>query len=1057
MVYIYLARYANHNAECRELALLSINAFQRGLSDGEPLCRSLALRVLTVLDVPDVLQLQILGVSNCIKDTSPYVRKCAMSAICKLYPRCVGSGDLTQAENLIQMITRVLEAEASTMVLTSTIISFTEICPQRLELLHGCYRKICHLLTDMDEWGQVVVIDCLMRYCRVYFKCPRGQREGSAEKIDVERRVTRGTARRSGAENRRKVQQLNGRDDAMNPGLEKSNDSLLVMGFDSKPAQHQTVAPASTPVTNGISSPASPKRVKRRVVRKAFYSDEEDESSEEELPVNYPIGGNIAEKMRDFSVGGGFRDEATNTANENGALLGNGLVVGFDDEEDSDLSEDHKLLLNSSLPLLKSRNSAVVLSVCSLHYYCGIASVKIRTALGKALVRIHRDRREIQYIVLVSIRTLVLECPSAFTPFLNDFFVKGMDPSFTRMIKLDILVSLCIDPAAIDAVLTELRTYIRHNDKAFVCASIRAVGKIVELARIVYDRRAWTGDIDAREARSDANLIALNCLSGLVSLSEFSRSEAVVGECAETIQRILAQLWSSDGDTLVVPAVTDTTKIQERALKRLFVILARALAPENEDDDDKNEKQKQLAVRSVRVHDSAVASALWIIGEWCTTMHESITGPWALDKSHKTMLRLEVLRLLAKSFVDIDLQTKLQAVHFASKVILMLKADPSLSELGDKEQAICEFILSTGRVDVVQDVRDRSRYESDVLQLSVGLTFDTATLPSIPGDVSNLLSVEKAKTMLLKRKPTASSLPLNGKEMGCAENEDLYRFGTLSSIVGYKSGGSGQPLPKWAEVDSPSSIRDSSALQPESEPTRRDGIAESGLYSSSSSEDESSSSDGSSSSSDESSSSDDSDSSDDSRDTDKPGAISILGGTSGNGVHNQTPTAPILITEAPVPSLLNNDSDESSSSSESDSSSSDSGYSSDNEAPKSSNGIANTPVVGTILDMSDAQQQPTISAQYTTQSSVASSTIASGLEGLVMTPLVVDKTDITDISNSNCDSSAWKEYVRPELAGGLLVKMRFMRGPNKSNECKIMGLDHESLSTVCLQVHIENK
>eukprot|EP00956_Cyclotella_meneghiniana_P037402 scaffold138015_cov83-Cyclotella_meneghiniana.AAC.1 len=325
MVYIYLARYANHNAECRELALLSINAFQRGLSDGEPLCRSLALRVLTVLDVPDVLQLQILGVSNCIKDTSPYVRKCAMSAICKLYPRCVGSGDLTQAENLIQMITRVLEAEASTMVLTSTIISFTEICPQRLELLHGCYRKICHLLTDMDEWGQVVVIDCLMRYCRVYFKCPRGQREGSAEKIDVERRVTRGTARRSGAENRRKVQQLNGRDDAMNPGLEKSNDSLLVMGFDSKPAQHQTVAPASTPVTNGISSPASPKRVKRRVVRKAFYSDEEDESSEEELPVNYPIGGNIAEKMRDFSVGGGFRDEATNTANENGALLGNGL------------------------------------------------------------------------------------------------------------------------------------------------------------------------------------------------------------------------------------------------------------------------------------------------------------------------------------------------------------------------------------------------------------------------------------------------------------------------------------------------------------------------------------------------------------------------------------------------------------------------------------------------------------------------------------------------------------------------------------------------------------
>lgn len=1057
MVYIYLARYANHNAECRELALLSINAFQRGLSDREPLCRSLALRVLTVLDVPDVLQLQILGVSNCIKDTSPYVRKCAISAICKLYPRCVGSGDLTQAENLIQMITRVLEEEASTMVLTSTIISFTEICPQRLELLHGSYRKLCHLLTDMDEWGQVVVIDCLMRYCRVYFKCPRGQTGGSAEKIDIERRVTRGTARRGGGvDNKSKVQQLNGGDDAMNADLEKSNDSLLAMGFDYKPTQPQPVAPVNATATNGISSPASPKRVKRRVVRKAFYSDEEDESSEEELPANYPVGGNIAEKMRDFSVGGGFRDDATNNAKENGALLGNGLVVGFDEEEDSDLSEDHKLLLDSSLPLLKSRNSAVVLSVCSLHYYCGIASVKIRTALGKALVRVHRDRREIQYIVLVSIRTLVLECPSAFTPFLNDFFVKGMDPSFTRMIKLDILVSLCIDPSAIDAVLTELRTYIRHSDKAFVCASIRAVGKIVELARIVYDRRAWTGDIDAREARSDANLTALNCLFGLVSLSEFSRSEVVVGECAETMQRILAQLWSSDVDTLV-PVVIDSTKIQERALKRLFVILARALAPENEVDGEISEKQRQLRKKSVRVPDSAVASALWIIGEWCTTMHESISGSWAVDKSHKTMLRLEMLRLLAKSFVDIDSQTKLQTVHFASKVILMLKADPSLSEHCDQEQAICEFILSIGRVDVIQDVRDRSRYESDVLQLSVGLTVDTVTLPSIPSDVSNLLSIEKAKTMLLKRKPTASSIPLNGKEMGSAENEDLYRFGTLSSIVGYKSGGSGQPLPKWAEVDSPSSIRDSSALQQESEPTRRDGIAESGLYSSSSSEDESSSSDGSSSSNDDSSSSDDSDSSDESRDTDKPDAISMLGGMSGNGVYNQTPTVQILTTEAPVRSLLNNDSDDSSSSSESDSSSSDSGYSSDNEASKSINGIANTPAVGTILDMSDAQQQPTIPTQYTTQSSNAPSSIASGLEGLVMTPLVVDKNDITNNSNNKCESSAWQEYVRPELGGGLLVKMRFLRGSSKSNECKIMGLDHESLSTVCLQVHIENK
>lgn len=1042
MVYIYLARYANHDAECRELALLSINAFQRGLSDREPLCRSLALRVLTVLDVPDVLQLQILGVQTCIKDGSPYVKKCAVGAIGKLHPRCVASGDLSQAENLVNVLTRVLEGEASTMVLTSAIITFTEICPQRLELLHGCYRKICHLLTDMDEWGQVVVIDTLMRYCRMFFKQPKGQKGGSAEKIDIERRVTRSTRKHvpSGGK-------INANGDT---NIENTtNDSLLGMGFDSKPAPP---AVATKPVSNGISSPT--KKVKRRVVRKAFYSDEEDESSEEELPVNYPVGGNIAQTLRDTSLGVGFRDDAASVvANTNGGAL---LGSDFDDDEDGDLSEDHKLLLSSSLPLLKSRNSAVVLAVCSLHYYCGIASVKIRTALGKALVRIHRDRREIQYIVLVSIRTLVLECPSAFTPFLNDFFVKGMDPSFTRMIKLDILVSLCMDPTSIDAVLSELRTYVRHSDKDFAGASIRAVGKVAELARIVYDRRASTGDIDSSRARTDANLIALNCLSGLVSLSEFSRNELVVGECAETMQHILAQLWSNDGDIVLV---NDPTKIQERVLRRLFLILSRALMVESVEEEEHSDKHKQLVSRAARVPDSAIASIVWIFGEW-STMNETLAGPWALEKSQKSMIRLEILRLLAKSFNEIDSQTKLQAVHLSSKILLMLKSDPSMSNQRDKEEAICEFILSMGRVDVIQDVRDRSRYESNVLQSSIGLTRDTAGMTQFPGNLSNSMTLEKAKTMLLKQKPTASSLSLTAQELGDADNDDLFRFGTLSSIIGYKSGGSSRPLPKWAEADSPSSLRDQSVLLHESEPTRRDGIAgtSSDLYSSSSSDDESSddsSSDDSESENDSSASSDESDSDSDSSessDENKHGVISMFGS---NGVNHQVSIVPPIQQHAPIPSLINNGSDESSSDSDSTSESSEDS-SEEDTSNKGSNGVANAPAVGTILDMSSANQ-PQISAQYASQNSNASSIVAAGLEDLVMTPLVVDKNDVSKSANANCDSSAWKEYVRPELGGGLLVKMRFLRGPSRANECKNMGLDPKNASTVCLQVHIENK
>lgn len=49
LVYIYLLRYAATNSD---LLLLSINTFQKDLSDSSPLIRSMSLRVLTSIRVP---------------------------------------------------------------------------------------------------------------------------------------------------------------------------------------------------------------------------------------------------------------------------------------------------------------------------------------------------------------------------------------------------------------------------------------------------------------------------------------------------------------------------------------------------------------------------------------------------------------------------------------------------------------------------------------------------------------------------------------------------------------------------------------------------------------------------------------------------------------------------------------------------------------------------------------------------------------------------------------------------------------------------------------------
>jgi len=1060
MVYIYLARYANHDASCREMALLSINAFQRGLADREPLMRSMALRVLTCLDVPDVLQLQILGVQTCCKDSSPYVRKCAANAVGKLHPRCCEVGDLEQAEQLVGIVTNLLKVEGSTMVLTSVMIAFCEICPQRLDLLHGCYRKVCHLLTDMDEWGQVMVMDALTRYCRTFFKQPKGQLKGAAERIDQERRVTRST---------RKMRQkgMDGTADGEGYIAGDGADALLSLGAASN---------ADSTNVNGMTShvtlpPRQKQKVKRRVVRQAFYSDEEDESSEEEVDPYYPItGGNVSELSRDNPVlatdsgkpGGsrfGFRDDVDAVKDTYSTSNGGVSTTDLDADEDGDLDEDHKLLLQSSLPLLKSRNSAVVLAVCSLQYYCGVASIKTRSALGKALVRIHRDRREIQYVVLVSIRTLVKECPSAFSPFLNDFFVKGMDPSFTRMIKLDILVSLCIDPAAIEAILTELRTYVRHNDRAFACASIRAVGKITELARVVYDRRAFTAGLDASSARREANIIALNCLSGLVTLSEFSRNQLVVGECAETMQRILAQLWSRGYDSINgtdFEFVTDPSRVQERALKRLLLILVRSLSPEEDDNtDEEKPEHDKLKTRTVRVPGNAISSIVWVIGEWFIL--SKARSPWNIDLEKKACIQLETLRLLSRCFPELNSGIKLQAVHLASKMLLIVKANAQQSSsTSSKVSALCEFILAMGRVDVAQDVRDRSRYESNILQVAMGLSHDTSSMQSTPG--SNLISLEQAKSMLLYEKPTASSLPLDGKEFGSIKNEtDLFRFGTLSSVVCHKVGGSSLPLPKWSDANSPSALRDPPA--PEDDNALMNGSHEAGGLYSSSSGDKSSSSDES--ASDESSSEETDDSSSESDDSDSDGNNDVtekLSNVFGNGVvTNSTFSAHSSKLERPAPcnSVESSSSSSSSSDTDSDSDESSEGIDPPDDGGDSCAKFPSELSVGIILEM-DAANQTQIPMQFSKQASVASSQIAAGLEDLVMSPLVVDKNDISQPLNDIEDSGPWKDIVKPELGGGLFAKMRFLHGSKRTKEAQVMGLDPANPSTVCLEVHIEN-
>ncbi|KAM9312783.1 AP-3 complex subunit beta-2 isoform 2-T2 [Gastrophryne carolinensis] len=163
LVYVYLVRYAE---EQQDLALLSISTFQRGLKDPNQLIRASALRVLSSIRVPIIVPIMMLAIKEAASDMSPYVRKTAAHAIPKLY-----SLDSDQKDQLIEVIEKLL-SDKTTLVAGSVVMAFEEVCPERIDLIHKNYRKLCNLLIDVEEWGQVVIINMITRYARTQFLNP---------------------------------------------------------------------------------------------------------------------------------------------------------------------------------------------------------------------------------------------------------------------------------------------------------------------------------------------------------------------------------------------------------------------------------------------------------------------------------------------------------------------------------------------------------------------------------------------------------------------------------------------------------------------------------------------------------------------------------------------------------------------------------------------------------------------------------------------------------------------------------------------------------------------
>lgn len=79
--------------------------------------------------------------------------------------------DNSHLSSLLPILSTLLR-DRSPLSIGSTAAAFETICPTRLDLVHPHYRRLCRLLVDVDEWGQIELLDLLTRYARTMLPRP---------------------------------------------------------------------------------------------------------------------------------------------------------------------------------------------------------------------------------------------------------------------------------------------------------------------------------------------------------------------------------------------------------------------------------------------------------------------------------------------------------------------------------------------------------------------------------------------------------------------------------------------------------------------------------------------------------------------------------------------------------------------------------------------------------------------------------------------------------------------------------------------------------------------
>ncbi|KAA1088394.1 AP-3 complex subunit beta [Puccinia graminis f. sp. tritici] len=165
LVSIYILQHSHLSPD---LALLSVNAWQKDLSDPSPIIRSLALKTLAGMGLESVLPLVVVTIDRLANDPNWFVKRTVAEALITVHQM----DPHTYRDKLIEGPVKRLLQDRSPLVLGAALTAWEAICPEKWDLLHRRFRAFCWTLVDADENGQHVIMRTLTRYVREHFTNP---------------------------------------------------------------------------------------------------------------------------------------------------------------------------------------------------------------------------------------------------------------------------------------------------------------------------------------------------------------------------------------------------------------------------------------------------------------------------------------------------------------------------------------------------------------------------------------------------------------------------------------------------------------------------------------------------------------------------------------------------------------------------------------------------------------------------------------------------------------------------------------------------------------------